>query len=75
MAERATAAWEFKATLPAQVSLAKGDVVTIIKRIDDAWVTVEKNDGTQGLVPSAYIAEIFSKGVSPVHEVTSHCAW
>ena len=57
-AERAAAAWPFDATLPTQVSLAKGDIVTIIERVDDAWAKVEKGDGTQGLVPSAYIKEI-----------------
>jgi hypothetical protein len=68
-AERAAAAWPFDATLPAQVSLAKGDVVTIIKRVDDAWAKVEKDDGTQGLVPSAYIKEI----IEEVRAIVPHC--
>jgi hypothetical protein len=34
--ERAAAAWAFDATLPTQVSLAKGDVVTVVERIHDA---------------------------------------
>ena len=70
-AAQAAAAWPFDATLPTQVSLAKGDIVTIIERVDDAWAKVEKGDGTQGLVPSAYIKEII--GLSEVRAIVPHC--
>eukprot|EP01045_Picozoa_sp_COSAG04_P011339 COSAG04_NODE_729_length_10753_cov_2.112728_3_plen_148_part_00 len=55
-AGRYRAPWDFAGDKPKQLSLRAGDIVRVLKRPDNNWVVLRKEEGgEEGLAPTAYI--------------------
>lgn len=54
------AAYDYAEKSPREVSIKKGDIVTVLNSNNKDWWKVEIND-RQGFVPAAYLKKIDSK--------------
>lgn len=51
----AKAAYDFKPSESGDVSMSKGDILKILKFVDDNWVIVENMNGSKGMCPRNYL--------------------
>lgn len=57
---RMKALYHFSALHPGDLALSEGDIVTIVKLVDDNWVEARVNSGVCGMCPSAYLIAVDS---------------
>lgn len=67
----AKAAYDFQALEDGDVSMVKGDILKIIKYVDDNWVIVENMTGSKGMCPKSYLSILVGEASSNVKEVTT----
>ncbi|ROT61728.1 hypothetical protein C7M84_020468 [Penaeus vannamei] len=51
----AQAAYDFKPSESGDVSMSKGDILKILKFVNDNWVIVENTNGSKGMCPRNYL--------------------
>ncbi|MPC31085.1 Vinexin [Portunus trituberculatus] len=52
---QAVAQYDFQAEQAGDVSMKKGDFLTVIKEVDNNWVVVENTTGSKGMCPKNYL--------------------
>ncbi|XP_063874664.1 dynamin-binding protein-like isoform X1 [Scylla paramamosain] len=52
---QAVAQYDFQAEQAGDVSMKKGDFLTVIKEVDNNWVMVENTTGSKGMCPKNYL--------------------
>ncbi|XP_071537624.1 uncharacterized protein [Panulirus ornatus] len=67
----AKAAYDFQAQENGDVSMVKGDIIKIIKFVDDNWVIVENMTGSKGMCPKNYLSNLAGEASSYTNKLTT----